>query len=440
MSDKIKDFKHPSYLEHENQVARVSNIYDGVDSAKQYIQKYSQEETTDHSDRQDIATLDNFVFRTVEDIKNIIFRKPLDESGITNNDVKKYVDKIDLSSNLNTFSKRVLVNRIRDGFTFVLVDSSLFNEEEVVNKAQQNDLGLRPYLINITRKNLLSWKKNDLGQYTQIVIQDTYEVETDYSRISKPQIKIWNDDGTIEIWRDDEPFLTIPTGLTSIPIVKIGEDDIPPLYDLAKMNITHMNRDSEVSNYTRVGGAPFLSVFGDLDDGAVPKTLGINNGLRFKDKSVSDVRWVEMAGTNYEMLKDRILYHEEQMNRISVSFVQEQTNKTATQVNKESMTNESKATDYATQLEEGINDALELLDTYKVDGSYGENKIEVNKDFDSSILTPEMVKSYREDYTLGIISYDKLIEYLVAGEYFKKMDENEMIAEKARLQDTNVVD
>jgi len=434
--------KHYLYNKHSNQIARVKDVFEGIDTAKRYLQQYNQEDDTDYRDRMDIATLDNFVFRTVDDMKNIIFRKPLDETGITNTEIKLYLKTIDFTNNINEFSKLILTNRIRDGHTFILVDSVSYDPEKVKTKADQAALNIRPYFVNILRENLLSWKKDKFGKYVMIVIRETYEVEGDYSVETKDQIKVWKENGTVEIWRDGEKFgEVIETSLKEIPIVKVGNDDIPPLYDLAKINITHMNRDSEVSNYSRIGGAAFLAVFGDLDDGDAPKTLGINKGLKFRDKTTSDVKWIEMEGTNYEMLKDRILYHEDQMDRISVSFTTEQSNKTATQVNKESMVGESKATDYATGLEDGVNTAIGLLNIYKTDGKTStDNLIEVNKDFDSSILTPEMVASYRLDYTSGIISYEKLIEYLVAGEYFKEMTDQEMNEEKTRLMNNPMSD
>lgn len=436
--------KHPNYVKHEQQFEHVSNVYDGIDSAKQYIQQYSQEENKEYADRQSMATLDNFVFRTVDDIKNIIFRKPLDLSAITNANLKVYSEKINFEDNLNEFSKEVLANRIKDGFTYILVDSTNYDRNEVTTKAHQEAKNIRPYFVNIPRANILSWKFNEAGEYTQIVIKEEYEIDSEYNVEIGTQIKVWNDQGVVQIWRDDEKYgEPIETGLGKIPIVKIGDDDIPPLYDLAKINITHMNRDSEVSNYSRVGGAAFLAVFGDLDDGEnAPATLGINKGLKFRDKTTSDVKWIEMEGKNYEMLKDRILYHEDQMMRISVSFTTDTLEaKTATQVNKESVTGESKATDYATELEDGINKAIQMINEYTTTSNISEeNRVEVNKDFDSSILTPEMVTSYRTDYLAGIISYDKLLEYLIAGEYFKDMTDEEKNAEKARLMDNPMGD
>ncbi len=428
------NFKHPLYNIHAHQLEKVNNIYSGVDTAKVYLQRYSQEDTSDFLDRQDIATLDNYVFSTIVDMKNIIFRKPLDAAKIQNKEMQEYAKRINFQDSLNEFSKEVLVNRLKEGYTFILADSTNYDPEEIINKEQQRALGIRPYLVNILRSNVLSWKINDKGEYTQIVIREYYEVELEFSSEIKEQIKIWYDFGMVEIYRDNEYHDMYETGLDMIPIIRIGDDETPPLYDMSKINVTHMNRNSEVDNYTRVGGAAFLAVFGDLG-GDAPKTLGINKGLKFQSTMDSDVKWVEMEGTNYEMLKSRIKYHEEQMDRIAVSYTSEAQNKTATQVDKESMTGESKLTNYATELEEGINAGLALMNEYKTDGSLGENTISVNKDFDSSVLSTEMVKSYKEDYAQEIISYEKLIEILVAGEYFKAMDEKEMDTEKARIRD-----
>lgn len=437
MSDIPGKILHPKYTKHATQLSTVQAVYDGIDSAKVHIQKYSQEEDKEYEQRQEIATLDNFVFRTVDDIVNLIFRKGLDTTGVTDANLKTYIDKIDYTNNLNSFAKTVLANRIRDGHTFILVDSPSYDPEQVTLKSQQLALGIRPYLVNVERKNVLSWKKNSKGEYTQVIIKETYETEGKYSVTTGERIKVWNSDGTVETWEDDEKTGTISTGLTRIPLVKVGKDDVPPLYGMAKINITHMNRDSEVSNYARIGGAAFLAVFGLTSDEKAPKTLGITKGISFKDKSISDIRWVEMEGKNYEMLKDRILYHEDQMDRIAVSFTTEQQNKTATQVEKESATGESKAISYATGLEEGLNTALSYMGLYHVNKTLiTGSTVAVNKDLDSNKLTPDMVASYRTDYLSGLISYERLIKILIAGEYFKDMTDDEIAKEKALLLDS----
>lgn len=423
------------YTEHIKQVQLVSNVFDGIDSASMYLQQYTQEDITEFKDRKSIATLDNFVFRTVEDIQNIIFRKPIDTDGITNRTVLDYCNKIDFTNNLNEFGKQILRNRLRDGFTFILVDSVSYGEDEQLTLADQQALDIRPYFVNVLRKNVIGWKKNKAGRYTQVRIKETYEEEDGYDIVEKEQIKVWNI-GSVEIWRGAELYELIETGLSIIPIVKVGSDDIPPLYDLAKINITHMNRDSEVSNYARVGGAAFLAVFGaEVQEGEV-QTVGISDGMQFSDKTVSDVKWIEMEGRNYNMLKDRLLYHEEQMKRIAISFTTSQENKTATQVNKESLTDESKAVDYATELEDGLNTALGMLNDYKIDGAtFGDNTILVNKDFDSNVLTPEQVTSYRTDYASGIISFEELRDLLAKGEYLKEITEAEMQKIKTQIKD-----
>ena len=431
---KIPSSPSAQYTNHQHQVKKVSDLYDGIDTAKSYLQQYGMEDNTEFNDRQSIATLDNFVFRTVEDIQNIIFRKPLDLSSVKNKTVLDYCEKIDFTNNLNEFGKQVLSNRIRDGFTFILVDS-VKTEDQDLTLADQAALGIRPYFVNVLRKNVIGLKTDKFGNYTQVRIKESYEVEDGYDTEIKEQIKVWNI-GSIEIWRDQEIYSLEDTKLSVIPIIKVGNNDIPPLYDLAKINIQHMNRDSEVSNYSRIGGAAFLAVFGaNAQEGEV-KTVGMSDGMQFSDKSTGDVKWIEMEGRNYNMLKDRILYHEEQMKRIAISFTTSQDNKTATQVNKESMTAESKAIDYATELESGLNDVLMLLNEYKVSGStFGENYILVNKDFDSNILSPEMVTSYRTDYAAGIISFEELRQILAEGEYLKEITEVEMQTIKTQIKD-----
>jgi hypothetical protein len=140
-----------------------------------------------------------------------------------------------------------------------------------------------------------------------------------------------------------------------------------------------------------------------------------------------------MTGVNYKIINEEIEKLAQQMIRIAVDFATESANKTATQVEKESVESESKLTDYATEIEEAINKGFELMQPYS-EAALGENRVAVNKDYDSAILTPEQVASYVSLYVQEIISLDKLLSMLMQGEYIPMMDEKELDTEKTLIR------
>ena len=432
-------FKSEQYTKHEKQITLVRDMHNGTDSAVNHLRQFPKEESAEFNDRKQDTALDNYVETTASTTKNIIFRKPIDLSGITSKLVLEWSKNINFTDSLNKFAKDLLVNRMIDGNTYLLVDRMAFDEDQTKNAAQQSEDEKRPYFINVLRENVLNVEMDMYGNYTRVSIREFYSEKVGtFGSKSLEQIKVWYNDGKIEIWREDKLFDTIATKLKVIPLIKIGSDENPPLYNQAKLNIQHMNRGSECSNYVRVGASPFLAVFGNLEGGDKPKTLGINSGLKFSDKDQSDVKWIEMTGANYTIIKQEIEKLAEQMIRIAVSFATDSANKTATQVEKESVDGESKLTDYSVEIEEGINKGLEYMQLF-VEASLGENTISTNKDFDSAILTPEQVTNYLALYTQNVISLDKLLEVLMQGEYIEQMTDKEIEKEKLLLRDSGVV-
>ena len=434
------NYESPQYIAHKNQVSLVNNFYCGVDTAKQYLSQFPREETTKFQERQSRATLDNNVLKTTETVANIIFRKDLDLKGITNATVKTWTDKIDFKQDLNSFSKEVLKNRIRDGITFVLVDSPSFDEEIVTSQLVAQEQNIRPYFVNILRKNVINWKMNKFNEYERFTIKEFYTHTVDkYTEEEREQIKVWFDDGTVEVWRDDELFQSFNTGINRVPFVQIGNDLIPPLYDQAKINNVHFDMNSQYDNYVEVGAAPFLAVYAFQEQQGAAKTLGINDGLSFSDKTQGGVEWIEMSGDNAKIIADRIAQHELSMLSIAITFATSSNVKTATQVETEKTEDESKLVNYAVELEDGINKALEMLQLYET-VSLGKNIIVVNKDFNANVITPEQANSYLSLYTQNVISLERLWDLLEKGEYLPIMEEKDRTTEKVLINDNAEVE
>ncbi len=439
---KTPNTKHNEYIKHQSQIRITNAIYDGVDTAKEYLYKYAEEDAQDFKDRQNTADLDNYVKTTADAIKNIIFRKPIDIGGIQNTTILSYLDRIDLKQSINEFAKETLLNRVRDGYSYILIDSVSYDSEVVKTKAQQIELGIRPYFVNVKRANVTNWKMGTDYQYEMMIITESYEVWDGFSSEIKEQIRVLYSDGTVQIWRDEELFNTIDTKMNKIPIIQIGSDLVPPLYNMAKTNINLFNRESEKENYVRIGANPFLAVFGDLEseDDDQPTTLSISEGMKFGNKSESDVKWTEMSGANYEIIKDCISEHRAKMQRTSVEFTTETNNKTATEVEKASTTAEALLTNYATEVEEGINKAIQTLSDYDTTLVTKDEVITVNKDFESNVISEKQFNMLMQLYTNELISKERILRASERGELLDILTDEELIKESLLLKDGNVTD
>jgi len=418
------DFKS-DYEAKKSIIELCDNVYNGSLTASTYLQQFTRENAKKFEDRVIVLTLDNYVKRTVDSIANIIFRKPFDKSELDFDIFKT----IDLTRDINQFGKDILKSVVKDGYTFILVDAPAASED-VKTKADELRAGLRPYFVHIERNNVVNWKMKTADSYKWVVIREFYSTYDGFKEIVAEQYKVFYDSGLVEVYRDDELFSKIETGLKEVPIVKVGVDDIPIVYDQAKLNISHMNRNSELDNYIRVASAPIpVSYMLPMDENSVV-TIGVNDGVNFDaPKNEAGFEWVGLKAENTQAIKERIADLETQMLNIAVTFATSSKVKTATQVETESTEDESKLVSIAQEVERGINKAIKLLGIY--DKTYKTDKeVFINKDYDSNKLTPEQVNQNVTLYREGIISLDKLWELLEAGEVLSIEDKDR---EKALL-------
>ena len=430
------DYKNKLYLKHETQVSTINNMFNGVDSAVDHLQQYSKEEKKDFDKRKEVATLNNFVARVVDSIGNIIFRKEINVEKLDGTVIAPYLDAIDYTNSLNAFGKQLLEYFERDGKTFILVDSPIY-PDDVKSNADEIAKGLRPYMKAVERANVINWKYDEQMRLQRVTIKESYEAETtEFEENIKTQYRVLYYGGKIQIWREGEVSITIEAKYTDIPLVEIGEYDVPTLYDLARININHMNRGSELNNYIRIGAAPIPVTYGaDTIDGEI-RVIGINQGMNFNGKkNETGFEWVEMSGKNAEMIRNQMKEDEEAMLDIAVNLVTSNQPRTATEVNSDNIENESKLVSSAMLIENGLNKALSYFAAFLNTTLTEEQKCVVNKDFDSNKLTDEEVTQYRADYLAGIVSWDKFIDIMVAGKRYPKMSDQEKQTEKANLID-----
>lgn len=437
----MADYPQPiaEFTAHEKQVKTVNDIYCGSDTAKTYLRQFPREDKTDFGDRQKDCTIDNYVFRTVQSRKNIIFRKPIDLTNITNTELKKWCEEdFDLKgTSLNEFAKEWLVNADRDGFGFAIADTPQ-RTEEIQTSLDEMQNNIRPYALLIKRNDLFYWEVDSYGNYTVIAFNESYEAREEglFGFEVKQQVKAYFADGMVRIYRENKLHSEYQRDIKMIPIVKLGKSDIPMFYDMSKINVKQLNRESEKSNYVRIAGSPFPLVFGNLmgndKDGGV-KTISVNQGLHFTSKDECDFKWAEMTGANYNILKEELQELAKQMENISINFATESNVKTATQVEKDSTEDESRLTDRAQMLEKAINELIGYFGELKQGFNVANQEVIVNKDFSTNKLSPEQVQQLQTMRVNGDISWDRLMDELEAGEILKVLEPKEKEAEKTLL-------
>ncbi len=177
-------------IEYENTLDIINfcdRVYQGTTEAAQYLEQFPKENTVKYKQRKHNCAIDNYVRRTVNSIRNIIFRKEIDTTNITNTKILDLLNTVDLKHDINTFAKSLTTNLVKQGYTWILVDN--MKAEYVETAADELELGMRPYLVNIDRQNVINWKVNSNGTFDFVVIREFYSTYKGLKEEIKEQIE-----------------------------------------------------------------------------------------------------------------------------------------------------------------------------------------------------------------------------------------------------------
>jgi len=434
---------HPNFTSeevktHYEKVKFVNDFYNGVDTASTYIIQYSGESDTDYKKRLALRKLSNYTKKAVTSIRDIIYRKPIDMSEIESSPLAPYMETIDYQNNLTNFAKQLTVSAARDGHTYLLVEKEPYLDVQT----RADELAKRPYFVNVQRQMIRNYKMDEMGNFTMITYDESYIAEAGtYSQSIKTQQRVYFDDGRVEIWRQSGKrnymHESYDTGLNFIPIIKIGRDAIPPFYDLARINMNHMNLSSEQRYYARIAAYPTPVVYMPNSNETGLK-VGVTNGISFSSpRNESGFEWVELSGHSNEILASLIQHDEEDMRSYLAELVSDGIQKTAKEVSIQNTDNESKLGYYAEIVEEGINKAFKIMAFYQGVQNF-DSKIYINRDYFDKRLSDQEVTAYKGLYTDGVISWDKLLVLLQEGEILPTMTKEDLQLEKALINNNMV--
>lgn len=417
------DYTSDIVREYSTEVQYVLDVYNGSKSAVKYLQRFSREADDAYFYRTTTLTLLNVLRETVRTTVATIFRNPLEviEGKLTEDQLRI----------LNDDAKKLTEYYVRDGLAFILVDKDRV-DEPIITLQDELERGTIPYLVPISRSRVPNWTTNEDGSYKTFSIYFDYTENIDeYKQETKQEIRVFKDDGTVEIWRDGRIYETVQTGLSYVPVVPLGTACLPPTLDLARINVTYMNRRSELDRYLRISSAPVPVIWGKTDNAQM--TIGVDQAILFSSKDEGDFEWKELTGKNYEALQADLDVQFQNMIEFTLSFVKESESvKTATQVSKEAVANESRLVDYATDVEVALNLALDIMENM----GFSSVEIALNKDFDSTVLTPEQIATYIQLFNSGALSLTVLWDILIKGEVLPDNFDSDLAKEEIVLNNS----
>ena len=411
--------RHTDYLAHIDQVVLVNNIYNGIDSAKEYLFQFPQEITETYNTRVDRSTLRNFVKRAVEAFTGMIFRKPIEVEKYGARTSRSF-PKIDTKKSIQMFTKELTTAATKDGKAYILVDSS-------------SDGNSAPYLIHISRSQLINWRVDINGKYTMIVIEEVVsEPNGTFGTSYKLQWRYYDEFGNIRIYQQKEGSKdieqvgkTISTDYDGIPLIEVDIDDTPILYDIAKLNIKHFNRLSHKDRYLTMAALPIPVIWGaDLDEDNNPTTttpalvIGVDEAFIFSSKEDGDFQWRELSGSSIELIENDLNSITEDITTgiLRAADSANTVQKTATEVALLQAEASDRVSAIAIAVETAMRESLSILSEFNNEAVPTDAVFILSKDFNAALAGTDAQRLLFESYLQGLVSIETYLSSLADAE------------------------
>jgi hypothetical protein len=344
-----------------------------------FLPKFPAEDQESYDYRLATSTLFNGLGRTLENMAAKPFAEAITSTGI-DTAVEEWLENIDLSgNNLTVFAHSVFTEGMAKGLTHILVDmpSTVDKEgrQKYITKADEKAAGLRPYMIHVKPGQVLGWRSqkgaDGVERLTMLRMMECIEEDDGpFGVKSVPQVRVLIP-GAWATYREDKQrkgewalFEEGGTSIDFIPLVTYYTKRtgfmaaVPPMIDLADLNIKHWQSSSDQDNILHTARVPLLAVAGVDDEYNI--TVGAKSYVRLPHGATME--YVEHTGAAIEAGDKSLQNLENQMRAMGAELlVETQVASTATQNNIEDSEAKCQLSRMVQALEDTLDNALDMM-------------------------------------------------------------------------------
>ncbi len=303
--------------------------------------KWPKEDKESYEARVKVATLFPAFQRTIEVFTGKPFSKPITIGEDTPERIRSWTENIDLQGrNLHAFAAALCEQALSYGFAGILVDYPPTTDQDgkqlYPTQAAEAAAGVRPYFVHIHPQNILGWRSRQIQGaevLTQLrLLECVTEDDGEFGDKKIEQVRVLSP-GAWQVWRkSDAPtaekewvmYQEGTTTLKQIPFVPIyGKRQgfmqaLPPLMEMAHMNIKHWQSQSDQDTILHVARVPIMSVTGIEDE---KWTLTVGSSTAVKLPIGSEMKFVEHTGAAIEAGRKSLLDLEDQMRQAGAELL-----------------------------------------------------------------------------------------------------------------------
>jgi hypothetical protein len=416
------------------------------DLAEQYLPQEPREDDEAWQARIDRSVLSPYTSRLIETAAGAVLRKPIHIEGDPYwSEVALDIDGI--GSNINEYARRALVSSLTYGHSAILVDFPAATGAR--NLAEERAMGRRPYFVHVDAPQIWGWRKDDTNRLTQIRIHD-YEYRP-LNEFGEEQVEVMRViyPGRYDLYTLGQETVTFEESngfsLDTIPVVPIYSNrrgvliSQPGLLDIANLNITHYQRQSDLIHALHIAAMPTLVLEGYSQDSS-EATIGVNYALGMEPGHKA--YYVQSDATSFEAQMAELQSLEGQMSTLGITklFGQKFVAESAEAKRIDQAQSNSVLAIISQELESALNQAFKLAAQYV---GMEPPVITIDRDFDYYRLIGQDVAVLAQLNESGKISDETLLKILQHGEILPEdvrvADELERIQQMEAPENTALI-
>lgn len=381
-------------------------------AGEQFLPKWPKEEKEAYEFRLNGSTLLPAYLETVRNNTGRVFAEPIQLAEDAPPEIVELMEDIDRQgNNLQVWAKSFFELGLSRGMALVLAEFPPTTDEEgrplYKNKAQEKAAKVRPYAVVIKPSQILGWKaaqsdkESILTQFRYIETVEEEDAENEFNVLQVEQIRVLD----VGMWRtyrktaNGKGWELHSQGVTSLGFIPLAVFNpgqtgfmttVPPLMELAHLNIKHWQSQSDQDNILHVARVPILVSIGvsdGVDETGNPikweMTIGSSSAVRI-DNPDGDLKYVEHTGAAIKSGAESLTELKDEMRMAGAKLMQKdkQQTKTATQAEEEAAVELSPLETMAGMLEDCIDNLLYFFASFMRLPNGGHCEVRGNFDVD----------------------------------------------------------
>lgn len=398
----------------------VDTLWGGTDairaSGRRFLPQMPDEPEAAYRARLHQSVLTNVYKDTIEKLVSKPLKQPVTLKDDVPDDIQSFRGNIDgQATDLDVFTRQVGEAALNHGVTHILVDYPQADPDTTALEERVDHI--RPYAIHYDATQVIGWKsevRNGRRFLTQVrILEKTYEDVSEFEqelvhrvRVLEPgfyrtyQLKEIGNGQEDWVLTDSHEVVANGQVLDFIPFISIYTNKrnfmiaSPAMMDVAHLNITHWQSDSDQRNILHVARVPILFGSGLGDEDSVVK-LSIGATTFIKGQISSDLKYVETSGKGIDAGQKDLETLIERMSSLGLNMLvrkQPSGRATATARTLDQSEADSPLSMFARELENGLETMLDFFGVFMGKGPDAGGSVELFKDFSITQRDAEDIK------------------------------------------------